>query len=151
MSCAAIVNNKLKSKRQKKLNTCKYCNNVITARCDRIICNKCLSDGTHTKYVWKNEFYRIDNLTVAELKILTKNNHRPWTDRIRSYARSRFPAINKICKCGYSKHTEVCHIKPIASFSDSSLIKEINCVENIIYLCPNCHWELDNLKNQSAS
>lgn len=30
------------------------------------------------------------------------------------------------------------------SFSMDSLISEINSLENLIYLCPNCHWEFDN-------
>ena len=51
-----VINSKHNGKQEviiHNINTCKYCNNVIVARCDRIICNKCLSDGTHTKYVWK--------------------------------------------------------------------------------------------------
>ena len=49
------------------------------------------------------------------------------------------------CKiCGYDKHIQVCHIKSVSSFSDNSLISEINNVENLIGLCPNHHWEFDN-------
>lgn len=54
-------------------------------------------------------------------------------------------AHEKKCKaCGYSLHVEVCHIKPIKEFVDTSLIKEINDLKNLIYLCPNCHWEFDH-------
>jgi hypothetical protein len=47
-------------------------------------------------------------------------------------------------KCGYDKHVEICHIKPVAEFPLEALIKEINSPSNLIYFCPNCHWEFDN-------
>ena len=47
-------------------------------------------------------------------------------------------------KCGYDKHVELCHIKDIANFDDDSLLSEVNSRNNIIQLCPNCHWEFDN-------
>jgi HNH endonuclease len=52
----------------------------------------------------------------------------------------------RICKCGYSKHVEICHIKEVKSFPDDAKIKEINDPSNLLYLCPNCHWEFDNSK-----
>jgi hypothetical protein len=52
--------------------------------------------------------------------------------------------VPKECKvCGYSTYVEVCHIKAIADFSKETLIKEINSLSNLIYLCPNHHIELD--------
>jgi predicted restriction endonuclease len=51
------------------------------------------------------------------------------------------------CKvCGYDTHVEVCHIKSVSSFSDDSLISEINSIDNLVGLCPNHHWEFDNGK-----
>ena len=46
--------------------------------------------------------------------------------------------------CGYDKHVEVAHIKPVAEFDDSAMVKEINSIDNLIGLCPNHHWEYDN-------
>lgn len=46
--------------------------------------------------------------------------------------------------CGYARHIEVCHIKPIASFDLQSKISEINHIDNLKPLCPNCHWEFDH-------
>lgn len=52
--------------------------------------------------------------------------------------------IDKVCKnCGYNKHVEVCHIKAVSSFEDDDLVNDINSVNNLVYLCPNCHWEFD--------
>ena len=46
--------------------------------------------------------------------------------------------------CGYDKHYEVCHIKSVSEFEDNATILNINQIENLIALCPNCHWEFDN-------
>ena len=49
----------------------------------------------------------------------------------------------KCAICGYDKHVEVAHIKSVSSFTDESLISEINSIDNLIGLCPNHHWEYD--------
>lgn len=49
-------------------------------------------------------------------------------------------------KCGYDKHIEVCHKRPIKEFDDTHTIKEINDINNLIGLCPNCHWEMDHMR-----
>lgn len=46
--------------------------------------------------------------------------------------------------CGYSRHIEVAHIKPVSEFNDSTPIQEINKPSNLIALCPTHHWEFDN-------
>jgi hypothetical protein len=52
---------------------------------------------------------------------------------------------DKCCaKCNYNKHVEICHIKAISEFEENTLISVINDINNLIYLCPNCHWEYDN-------
>jgi len=45
--------------------------------------------------------------------------------------------------CGYDKHYDVAHITPVAQFSDTATISEINHIDNLIALCPNHHWEFD--------
>ena len=53
--------------------------------------------------------------------------------------------IPKCCKnCGYDKHVEVCHLKGIPEFDKTCLISEINSLDNLVYLCSNCHWEYDH-------
>lgn len=53
------------------------------------------------------------------------------------------PRPKKCESCGWSYHADVCHIRPVSEFSDSTLLKEINDPSNLIYLCPNCHWLFD--------
>ncbi len=53
--------------------------------------------------------------------------------------------IPRVCiVCGYDRHIQISHVKPVSSFPDSALISEINAIENIVSLCPNHHWEFDN-------
>ena len=49
----------------------------------------------------------------------------------------------KCAVCGYKTYVEVCHIKPIKEFEKTAKIKEINSKDNLVYLCPNHHKELD--------
>lgn len=49
-------------------------------------------------------------------------------------------------KCGYSKHVEVCHLKPISKFEVTATLGQVNNVENLKLLCPNCHWQYDHLR-----
>jgi hypothetical protein len=45
--------------------------------------------------------------------------------------------------CGYNKILEVCHIKPVSDFLSTDLVSDINKINNLAYLCPNHHKELD--------
>jgi len=68
---------------------------------------------------------------------------------IRAKARALCNKYPNICmNCGYNKHVEVCHIHPISLFPMDAAIDEINDLSNLVLLCPNCHWELDNLDLQ---
>jgi len=150
-SCSATYHNSRDPKRRRRIRYCKHCSQPIAfvqsmtrkAYCKRIICDSCYNDKTYLRYNSR----RIVNeqLTVADLKKRSSNNQRPWTDAVRSMARSWFPAKGKTCGCGYTKHVEVCHKKAITEFLDNAIISQINASNNIMFLCPNCHWEHDNL------
>jgi len=91
---------------------------------------------------------KIEGITLLEHNIAyPATSSRGKFHNIRIHARKvmKDAKISKICKiCGYSNYVEVCHIKPIADFKLDSFIKEINNLNNLVYLCPNHHWELDN-------
>lgn len=53
--------------------------------------------------------------------------------------------------CGYTKHVEVCHKKPVSSFPGNTLITVINSLDNLIGLCPNHHWEFDHEGSRGGS
>jgi len=66
---------------------------------------------------------------------------------VRSRARTKMREagkLNSCMNCGYNKHVEVCHIVAISEFSEDTMISEINSEENLLALCPNCHWEFDH-------
>lgn len=65
---------------------------------------------------------------------------------LRQYNQSSLP---KYCVyCGYDTHYEVCHIRPVSDFPPEALVSDINAMTNLVALCPNHHWELDNGKLQ---
>ncbi len=65
--------------------------------------------------------------------------------RIRLNARRVTRKLPKVCSiCGYNKHVQVAHIKPISKFTGTTLISEVNDLRNLSFLCPNHHWEFDH-------
>lgn len=134
-SCAASYNNK---NAERKAYFCMKCGQLLgygyedfqsKRLCDN--CNPCIVD-------WGSVMY-------GDLKNGKKTAHA--NGRIRDLARNLYRKSDKpkqCMNCGYDKHYEVCHIKGISTFSDDTPISEINNLDNLIALCPNCHWELDN-------
>lgn len=130
-SCAASHNNKQYPKRIKKKCYCKKCGVEIPYR--HTVCKTCSPNIVD----WSLR-------TLGETKNVRKYQ---VYSRIRELARRLFFKANSIsvCQnCGYDKHVEICHLKPISSFSGSTPISIINDLSNLIALCPNCHWELDH-------
>ena len=67
--------------------------------------------------------------------------------RIRALARKAYNASGKpkhCMVCDYRNHYEVCHVRPVANFPMESTIAEINLLDNLVALCPNCHWDFDH-------
>ena len=132
-SCSAKYNN---SKRQKKQYFCVKCGNLIGegekfAR--KQLCEECNPNNID----W-------NKITYGEMK--AKRNYQV-NSRIRELARTAYLKnnLNPKCEiCGYDKHVEVHHIKGISTFSDDTPIAEINTISNLIGLCPNHHWEIEN-------
>jgi hypothetical protein len=129
-NCAATHNNKIAPKRKRSIK-CKSCKGFATA--GRLNCELCI-DSKRILYT--------DTLGQAIKK--AKGRSRALS-HIRGFAKRRLNPKNNSCKnCGYNKHTETCHIKPIRDFQNENLISDINSPKNIIILCPNCHWEFDH-------
>lgn len=50
-----------------------------------------------------------------------------------------------VCRhCGYSRHVESVHIRPVDAFPETAPLHEINHPTNLAYLCPNCKWEFEH-------
>lgn len=136
-SCAATITGHTHPKR-KLTRLCRNCNKIIVRNYRSLLCENCYNNKFDIENRTLSYYY-----TQESLKNLHKSSK---AVHVRGLAQSKFKHLKALpCySCGYDKHVELCHIKPISSFDVNSLIKDVNCEENIVQLCPNCHWEFDN-------
>jgi hypothetical protein len=138
-SCAATYNN-IHFPKQKTKKICLVCSESVLSHKH----NRCAQH-------WKEYQHNLHrNKTIGEYrnKVSVKGKHPSWIhSHIRSFARSWLRDLVDLpcAHCGYDKHVELAHIKAVSEFDDSILLSEVNSKENVIQLCPNCHWEFDNL------
>ena len=145
-SCSATFNNVGVQRNPAKPYNCKACNEVYFLDYKHrrtVVCRKCSDNGN------KTNSDIIKELTLKEYrnKDSVKNKHASWKNsHIRNFCRSWNKDLQKQpCQnCGYSKHVELCHIKPVSSFSDDAKLKTVNSPDNLLILCRNCHWEFDH-------
>lgn len=129
-SCAAKYNNVHFPKRKKE-GSCLTCSTGIPRK--HKYCEECRPGKTVPL-----------TTTLGELQSLRSYQK---SSRVRNLARPFYlknTSHNCCLRCGYSKHVEICHIKAINSYPETATLAEINSLENLISLCPNCHWELDH-------
>jgi hypothetical protein len=136
--CAARYNNALMPHKKPLIDKfCKRCGNKIERtnyRSGKILCKECKENGISYN----------DNTLLSEI-IYTQYHKATAFSLIRARARNiAKKAGMNTCVCGYNKHVEICHKKPISSFSGDTPLKKINSLDNLIALCPTCHWEFDN-------
>ena len=116
--------------------TCKTCDTKILKK--YVHCSKCTELGRHKKCG-----FHIEDQPL-QFYIDRSNNQNRYRS-IRDHAKRITKNRDKRCAiCGYDLHVEVCHIKAIKDFYPESLVREINHPNNLILLCKNHHWELDN-------
>lgn len=114
-TCSSTFNNLKRPKKEK----------VVTIRKDAVDITKPISDF----------FYSPDGRTRA-------NKFSYINFLARRIAKILFPRECKIC--GYTNHVEVHHIHSISSFSTDTPIGVVNSKDNLVYLCPNHHWEVEH-------
>lgn len=139
-SCANYYSNKISPRRKPKERFCSKCGQSYYRSSKHrsvFICTKC------------KQFPDYKSMTIQDFidQLSVKGKHPSWKFvRIRQFGRFWNSSLQNLpCfKCGYDKHVELAHIKPISSFPLSATLGEINSPENIVQLCPNCHWEFDN-------
>ena len=139
-SCSAKISNRVpKRKLQKK---CLHCDSTVR----------------NYRSTLCEHHYQLHRLNKKEhLLNLSLQDYTEKDSVKRLHPSSKFVHIRGLCRswhkdklrlpcyiCGYSKHVELAHVKPISSFPITALLSEVNHESNVIQLCPNCHWELDN-------
>ena len=161
------------NKRQKALeeyykspNICKFCGEIIKVEENqkpsevkkKVFCGSSCSASFNNRGREKKQKKDKENLTKPEkfsfFEGVTKKEffdkkgvYYKFRSEIRKHAQYVYGKNQgvKTCKvCGYGKHIQVCHIKSVSSFSDDTLIIEINSKDNLVGLCPNHHWEYDH-------
>lgn len=130
-SCAASFNNRGICRNEKKIKLCE-CGNVKTGKAKK--CIECIKNNLGNKTL--QEIIGGRKYTVTLLH------------QIRSMAR-KILNQEKVKQCNLCNHNEfkdvleVCHIKGIMKFSLDTKIKEINHIDNLIWLCPSHHRLFD--------
>jgi len=134
-SCSARYWNRVRPKRL-RTKVCSHCN--APTKAGHTFCERCTREGRHVR-----GGTRIEHKTISEVsRLLGSNKFRA----IRDNAHKVLSPVGKKCeRCPYDKHVEVCHKKAVSSFPETATIAEVNAIENLMLLCPNCHWEYDYL------
>lgn len=145
-SCAAKVNGSLYPKRinHRTPRFCRFCESTFflsKTHKSKNICESCY-------LAWKSGHVNRDTKIGALLNSKSvKGKHPSWkAANVRMLNRKwNCTLLEKPCaRCGYDLHVELAHIKAISSFPISATLGEVNDPDNVIQLCPNCHWEFDN-------
>lgn len=129
LSCSTAFNNSLKPKRKAKpKGTCVHCG-TTTYRFGTV----CKSCKTYKDITLQEAIYMQHHKSSAFALVRT---------RARSVAKKL--GWDHCIECKYSHHIEIAHKKPIADFDYSTMLSIINNPDNLLPLCPNCHWEFDH-------
>ena len=143
-SCATSYNNsKMPKRRAEKEGECSLCGVPVSF--------KRYSDGRYYRRRFCDVCYRTHGVPVAKATkaslFATRKTWQSARSAIQKHANSTYFSSKKekaCVVCGYDKHVEVAHIRPVSEFSPEATVEEINRLQNLAGLCPNHHWEHDN-------
>lgn len=140
LSCAAKWNNTHFPKQHKQPRHCKICGKSTVSNTDS--CQTCFRNSCIAKY---------GEMTIQDFKS-TYARHKYQGIRHHAHRVARMGGmIPKCAVCEYNTHVQLCHRVSIGSFSKNTLVKEVNAVSNLVFLCPTHHWEMDHGYRDSAS
>lgn len=89
--------------------------------------------------------YDLENVVLKDLHYMGTNKY----NLVRFHAKKKLKDRVKECQnCKYNIHVEVCHIKAISKFDQNSKLDLVNHFNNLLLLCPNCHYEFDHFDNK---
>ena len=133
--CAARNYNRNRIKKK----TCQACEAKISWQ--KTYCDDCKAQGCRKTV----NGILTDNCTLRE--VIYTHHHKSSAFalvRTRARAKAKNNGMTACAICGYNKHVEVSHRKPISEYDLDTLVSEINSLSNIWPLCPNHHWEFDH-------
>lgn len=130
-SCSAQYTNRVAPKKEAKPRYCKRCGTKIPTGMTRTYCDNCQPGAI------------LSRTTLGEIRKTSKNFHTRIRDNAQHiYNKSDKP--HRCTVCGFDRFYEICHIKAIKDFDDEATVAEINHIDNLTALCPNCHWIHDH-------
>jgi hypothetical protein len=157
LTCSNRHNNK------KRIIKCKKCKNAVPRLSSGVLrrnrhCYDCILKGQPS--VYKNGVYKrgggkkpinpinfeICKQTKGDL-FKKRKNWQSARSGIAKHARKVYKFYKKpmeCADCGYFIKIDICHIKDVSSFDNTTLISKINDPSNLIALCGTHHWEFDN-------
>jgi hypothetical protein len=124
-SCAAEWNNRHRTTpRRRKERLCAACGIASFRKDHRKFCPTC----------WTAKL----DATLDQTKVQLSRSF------IGAHARVVLGDTKACVVCGYDKHVEAAHRRAVEFFPSDATLREINAPENLVGLCPNCHWEYDH-------
>jgi len=131
------------------MNCCKNCGNktlnpsFCSRSCAAKYNNNRLGTGKTKTKEPKEDYWELKTLADVRATAGPRSSRYAF---LRQHARKvAYDAKDSVCEnCAYDKHTHVCHIRDIKDFPAETLVTVVNSIENLVVLCPNCHWEFDN-------
>jgi HNH endonuclease len=143
-SCAASYNNQRRTRRsrprQLKKSLCRDCGCLIPSRRGlRKLCDRCLllfrlpggvafPDRTKGDLFAQRSHWQSARCSIRE-------------HASQVYRQSGLPL--QCFACGYNLHVEIAYRRPVSDFPSTATMREINALSNLVALCRNHHWELD--------
>jgi hypothetical protein len=106
-------------------------------------CRACLNFALQKQVLQKMQITTLKDILAQSVKWSSRHAYQP----VRNYAKKmmKYSGAKRECAvCKYSNHVEVCHKIGIANFPLTATLAEINVFTNLVFLCPNHHYELDN-------
>jgi len=116
ISCATTYNNKTRS-------IIKFPKNRICKKCGKIFYKSKKQYCENCKIDQKFEEQTVYNVVNKWIKSKNPSSANKFSS-IRNHARKAYINTNSKCvRCGYNKHVNICHIKPIKDFDPNTKIK----------------------------
>lgn len=118
--------------------TCANCGKVLSRTTTKTgLCKECYDESCSTGNKTLHYY-------IGEHNYLTSKCQQIRADARKVLEKSNIPKVCAYCKNHeFDEILEVHHLKGILEFSKDTLIKEINNVSNLVWLCPNHHAMLE--------
>ncbi len=138
--CSSACAAKYLNQRKERKYRCGKCNKPANKKTRTGMCRVCL---LAERKLCSSK--RLVKVIKSDLRA-TRKGYQSYRSAIQKHARQVYRDSGKplkCCVCGYDRHVDIAHIRPVSSHAGDTSLGDINAVENLAALCPNHHWEFD--------